>query len=95
VYGKIKELLPNNAPEPLGKYVKLSHQGDANLMRDITMGKSVTGILHHFNKTLIDWFSKKQAIATFGSEFVAAQVCVEQLIDLCTTLRYLGVPIGD
>jgi hypothetical protein len=32
---------------------------------------------------------------TYGSEFVAARVCVEQLIDLCTTLWYLGVPIRD
>ena len=46
----------------------------------------------------IDWFSKKQATietATYGSEFVAAHTCVEQIIDLRNTLRYLGVPIRD
>jgi RNA binding exosome subunit len=98
VYGKVKELLPNNAPEPLGKYVTLSHYMDANLMHNITSGKSVTGILHLVNKTPIDWYSKKQATvetATYGSEFFAARVCVEQIIDLLTTLRYLGVPIRD
>jgi hypothetical protein len=87
VYGKIKELLPKDAPEPLGKYVTLSHYVDANLMHDITSGKSVTGILHLVNKTPINWYSKKQATvetATYGSEFVAARVCVEQIIDLCT-----------
>ena len=31
--------------------------------------------------------------ATYGSEFVAARTCVEQIIDLRNTLRYLGVPI--
>ena len=49
------------------------------------------------NSTPIDWFSKKQATvetATYGSEFVAARTCVEQIIDLCNTLRYLGVPIN-
>jgi hypothetical protein len=89
VYGKIKELLPKDAPEPLGRYVTLSHYVDANLMHDITSGKSVTGILHLVNKTPIDWYSKKQAAvetAKYGSEFIAARVCVEQ-IDLHTTLR--------
>jgi len=59
-------------------------------------GRSVTGILHLLNKAPIDWFSKKQATietATYGSEFVAARTCVEQVIDLRTMLHYLGVPI--
>jgi hypothetical protein len=55
VYGKIKELLPKDAPETLGKYITLSHYGDANLMHNITSGKLVTGILHLVNKTPIDW----------------------------------------
>ena len=61
-------------------------------------GKSVTGILHMINKTPFDWFSKKQATvetATYGSEFVAARTCTEQIIDIRLTLRYLGVPIRD
>ena len=32
--------------------------------------------------------------ATFGSEFTAAQIIVDYIIDLCTTLRYLGPPIN-
>src|SRR5512147_1226617 len=69
---------------------------DANLYHDLISGKSVTGILHMFNKTPIDWFSKLQATvesATFGSEYVAAKTCTEQIIALRLTLRYLGVPI--
>jgi hypothetical protein len=31
--------------------------------------------------------------ATYGSEFVAARVATDHIIDLRTTLRYLGVPI--
>ena len=61
-------------------------------------GRSVTGVLHMINKTPIDWYSKKQATvetATYGSEFVAARTCVEQIIDLRTTLYYLGVPVRD
>src|SRR5687768_11416230 len=64
----------------------------------IVEARSVTGILHMFNATPIDWYSKKQATvetATYGSEFVAARTCVEQIVDLRNTLRYLGVPIQE
>ena len=82
----------------MGNFVTLSHFVDANLMHDLVSGKSVTGILHLLNKTPIDAFSKKQSTvetATYGSEFVAARTCVEQIIDLRLTLRYLGVPIRE
>jgi hypothetical protein len=98
VYGDLKEEIPKNAPKPLGNFVTLTHYVDANLMHDVVTGRSVTGILHLVNKTPIDWFSKKQATvetATYGSEFVAARTCVEQIIDLRNTLRYLGVPVRD
>ena len=39
---------------------------------------------------------KKEATAkaaTYELEFVAARTCVEQIIDLCNTQRYFGVPI--
>jgi hypothetical protein len=98
VYGQVEELLPEGAPEPLGNYVTLSHYVDANLMHDIATGRLVTGILHLMNKTPIEWYPKKQATvetATYGSEFVAARVCVEQIIDLRNTLRFLGVPVRE
>ena len=96
VYGEVKELLPVGAPTPRGKRVVFSHYVDANLYHDMLTGRSVTGALHFLNQTPVDWFSKKQATvetATYGSEFSAARVCVEQIIDLRTTLRYLGVPV--
>jgi hypothetical protein len=66
-------------------------------MHDVLTGKSVTGILHFINKTPFDHYSKKQATvetATYGSEFVAARTCVEQIIDHRNTLRYFGVPVN-
>ena len=98
VYGDIKEEIPKDCPKPLGKYVTLTHYVDANLMHCLLTGRSVTGILHFLNKTPIDWFTKKQSTvetATYGSEFVAARTCVEQIIELRLTLRYLGVPIRE
>ena len=52
----------------------------------------------HVEWTAFDFYSKKQSTietATYGSEFVAARTCAEQIIDIRTTLRYLGVLIQD
>ena len=98
VYGNVKEEQPKDCPEALGKHVTTTHYVDANLFHDILTGRSVTGILHLINKTPIDWFSKKQATvetATYGSEFVAARTCTEQIMEMRMTLRYLGVPVRD
>jgi hypothetical protein len=96
VYGNVQELLPRDAPKPLGKTVTTITYTDADLYHNILTGRSVTGILHMCNHTLIDWYSKRQATvetATFGSEFTAARIAVDQIIDLSTTLQYLGVPV--
>jgi hypothetical protein len=98
IYGDVKEDIPTDAPEPLGKYVLLTHYLDANLYHDMLTGRSVSGILHFLNQTPLDWYSKKQGsveTATYGSEFMASRTCVEQVMDLRLTLRYLGVPIRD
>jgi len=96
VYGNVTELLPTDAPEPLGKPVQITTFEDANLYHDLLTGRAVTGILHFLNGTPIDWYSKRQdtvETATYGSEFVAARIATEQIIDLRTSLRYLGVPL--
>lgn len=98
IYGNLSEVRPTDAPKPLGKPVVTASYVDANLMHDLLTGRSVTGILHFLNKTPIDWFSKKQntvETSTYGSEFVAARTCVEQIIELRMTLMYLGVPVHD
>ena len=92
VYGDVSEIIPPDVPTPpLGKDITLTHYFDANLYYDmLAAGHSVTGILHLFNKMPIEWFSKKQATvetATYaGSEFIMARTCVDQIINLCTTL---------
>jgi len=95
-YGDVKEIIPDDIPEPLGKEVISTTYVDANLYHCKVTGRSVTGILHFVNGTVIDWYSKKQSTvetATYGSEFVAAKTAVDQITDLRITLRYLGVPI--
>ena len=96
-YAGAKEEVPSDAPPPKGKEVISSHFVDANLMHDLISGKSLTGTVHFFNKTPIDWWTKLQSTvetATFGSEYVAARTCTEQITDLRLTLRYLGVPVN-
>ena len=96
IYGSPHEQLPPDAPEPKGKAVRTTTFVDANLMHDYTTGRSASGILHFLNQTPIECFSKRQAqieTATYGSEFVAARIGTEQIIDLRYTLRMLGVPL--
>jgi Reverse transcriptase (RNA-dependent DNA polymerase) len=97
VYGYVEELLPRDEPKPLGRMVTTVTYKDANLYHDMLTGRSVTGVLHLCNGTLVDWYSKRQATvetATFGSEFTAARIAVDQIIDLRITLRYLGIPVN-
>ena len=98
VYRDVKELIPQDILEPLGNHVVTISYVDANLFHDIITGRSVSGILHMLNKTPIDYFSKKQSTvktATYGSEFVAARIAMEQIMDLHIMLQYLGVPICE
>jgi Reverse transcriptase (RNA-dependent DNA polymerase) len=97
VYGQVTEELPKDAPMPKGKSITLTSYVDANLHHDMITGRSVTAVLHFANQTPIDWFSKKQATvetATYGSEFVAAKMAVQQVMGLRVFFRYLGVNIN-
>ena len=89
--------MPTDLPEALGKDIVLTTFVDANLYHDLITGRSVTGILHLINQTPVDWFTKRQATvetATYGSEFVAARIATDQILDMRLTLRYLGVPVN-
>ena len=79
-------------------HVQTTHYVDANLHHDLATGKAVTAVLHFLNQTPIDAYTKRQSTVetvTYGSEFVAARTAVDQIIDIRTTLRYLGVPIRN
>ena len=96
VYRGAKEEIPHDIPEPKGKHVTTTTYVDANLHHDQVTGKAVTACLHMVNATPSHWHTKRQATvetATFGSEFVAARIATDQIIDLRYTLMYLGVPV--
>ena len=86
IYGNVREIIPEDAPRPLGPSVVMTTYVDANLCHDLTStGRAVTGFLHLLNQTPTDFYTKKQATvetATCGSEYVAARTATEQIIDL-------------
>jgi hypothetical protein len=96
VYGEVKEVIPSDVPEPLGKPVVLTTYFDANLYHDQITGRAMTGVLHFVNQTPFDWYAKRQSTvetATYGSEFVAGRTAVEQVMDIRNYFRYLGVEV--
>mmetsp|Transcript_21451 Transcript_21451/g.24853 ORF Transcript_21451/g.24853 Transcript_21451/m.24853 type:complete len:369 (+) Transcript_21451:205-1311(+) len=83
-------------PEPKGMPIVMTTYVDANLLHDYVTGRSCTGIIHLFNKTVMDWFSKLQnnvETATYGSEFTGLRTAVDQIHDLRYTAKSMGVPI--
>ena len=95
-YGGAKEEIPHDISEPKGKHVTTTTYVDANLHHDQVTGKAVTACLHIVNATPSHWYTKRQATvetATYGSEFVAARIATDQIIDLRYTQMYLGVPV--
>ena len=69
---------------------------DANLHHDQSTGRAITACLHMVNATPSHWHTNRQSTvetATLDSEFVAARIATDQIIDLRYTLMYLGVPV--
>ena len=96
VYAGAKKETQHDIQEPKGKHVTTTAYVDANLHHDQVTGRAVTACLDLVNATPSHWHTKRQAAvetATFGSEFVAARIATDQIIDLRYTLMYLGVPI--
>ena len=60
VHDNIKEELPRDATESLGKPIILTYYVGANLYDDILIERSVTGILHFIKQTPISWWSKNK-----------------------------------
>ena len=91
VYAGAKEEIPHDIPEPKWKHVTTTTYVDANLHHDQVTGRAVTACLHLVNATPSHGHTKRQATvetATFGSEFVAARIATDQIIDLRYTLIY-------
>ena len=95
-YSGAKEEDSHGIPEPQGKHVTTTTYVDAKLHHDHVTGRAVTVCLHLVNATPTHWHTKRQGTvetAALGSEFVAAKIATDQIIDLRYTIMYLGVPV--
>ena len=99
LYGEeLKEYIPSNSPEPPGMefilwtYVDAYHAGD-RLARRLR-----SGILVFINSSSIYWLSKKQMsfeTSSFGSEFVAMNICCDYINGLRYKLRMMVIPVRN
>lgn len=95
-YKDVKEQLPPDAPEPLGKQVEIIVFVDSDHAGDKVTRRSRTGVLIFLNRSPIVWYSKKQnsiETSSFGSEFSAMKTAVELVEGLRYKLRMMGIPI--
>ena len=83
IYGKVKEMVPENLPTAKGKSVRTTHFIDANLGHDKVTGRSCSGILTMFNLTPTDWYCRLQSTtetASYGSEITVARQGIDKIL---------------
>jgi hypothetical protein len=95
-YPDAEELVPPNAPEPLGREIQINCFVDADHAGNVVTRRSHTGIIIFLNMAPISWYSKRQNTvesSTYSSEFIALKTATEQIIALRYKLRMMGVPL--
>lgn len=95
-YPGAEEPVAPNAPELRGNSVTTSAFVDADHAGCRVTRRSHTGIFVFINRAPVMWYSKRQNTvesSTFGSEFVAMKIAVEQCEALRYKLRMFGVPV--
>jgi hypothetical protein len=98
-YPNAAEVMPPNMPEARGLSVVTSCNVDADHAGCRVTRRSHTGLLIFVNNTPIIWFSKRQNtvnLSTFGSEFIALKIAIDQIEAIRYKLRMLrmfGIPL--
>ena len=95
-YGDVKEAIPIDMPEPLGKPIDIRMWVDSDHAGEKRTRRSRTGFFIFINHACIDWVSKRQSTietSVFGAEFVAMKHGIEKLRGLRYKLRMMGVPV--
>ena len=95
-YPDVQDEWDSNWPAPKGKPVTVTIFVDADHASNRSDRRSITGIIILINKMPYKWFSKRQTsveASTFGAEYSAARVAVEEAIAVTHMLRSIGVPM--
>ena len=94
----MKEELPPDIPEPLGKSMRLRVYVDSDHAGDQVTRRSRTGFVVYLNNAPIYWFSKRQTsceTSTYGSEFIAMKQACEYVRGLRYKLRMMGIRVDE
>ena len=84
-------------PTPRGKHVEITAFVDADHASNRVTRRSHTGIIIMVNMAPIIWYSRRQNTvesSSFGSEFIAMRIAVDQIEALRYKLRMFGVPLS-
>jgi hypothetical protein len=95
-YPNAHEPEPPRAPELRGNSVTTTCFVDADHAGCRETRRSHTGIIIFLQKAPITWYSKRQNTvesSTFGSEFVAMKIAIEQVEAMRYKLRMMGIPV--
>ena len=95
-YPGASEPEPPRAPELRGNSVTTTCFVDADHAGCRVTRRSQSGIIIFLQRTPTLWYSKRQNTvesSTFGSEFVAMKIAIEQIEALRYKLRMLGIPV--
>jgi hypothetical protein len=96
-YLDVVEEIDPKAPKPKGKEIKTTYFIDAAMGSKMTKGHGHTGTTLFVGRTPISCISKRQGTAeasSYGSEFKARRISVEEVIALRGALQALGVPVN-
>jgi hypothetical protein len=95
-YPDASELLPPNAPHPLGKPIEMVAFVDSDHAGDLLTCRLHTGVLVYFNCSPILWYSKKQngiEPSTFGSALMGLKVATDLVKGLHYKCWMMGIPL--
>jgi hypothetical protein len=95
-YPNAAEAVPPSMPEARGHSVVTSCYVDADHAGCRVTRRSHTGLLIFVNNAPIIWFSKRQNTvesSTFGSEFIALKIAIDQIKAIRYKLCIFGIPL--
>ena len=93
-----EERCPPHMPHSRGPSIIHTIYVDADHAGNILTRRSHTGIIHFINNAPILWYSKRQTTvesSTFGSEFNALRIAVDQAVSMRYKLRMMGIKIDE
>ena len=97
-YGDVKESIPPDMPEPLGKETIICWFMDTDHSGDKLKRCSRSGFIIFLKMTHIYCCSKHNdtvETSTFGSEFMAMKLACEYIRGLWYKIRMMGIPFSD